>query len=136
LLEVLLSVGVIGILAGISLPIVIDAQRRNDLDTAVQLLVSGLRRSQQLSRGSEGDSQWGIRLLSGQIVVFKGSSYAARDPGFDETSAISSAITPGGLNEVVFNKVDGNPASTGSITLTLGSETRSIALNAKGTVLY
>lgn len=137
LLEVLLSVAIIAVLAGMSIPIYQSFQNKNDLDIATTAAVQSLRRAQILSQAVEGDTSWGARLQSGSVVLFKGTSYAGRDSIFDEVFEISSSLTLSGLSEVVFGKFSGAPQATGNITLTsANNDARTITINSKGNINY
>ncbi len=137
LLEVLLSIAAIAIIAGISIPIYQSFQVRNDLDIATVEVAQSARRAQTLSQAVDGDTSWGIKIQSGSMAVFKGTSYAARDSAFDELFEVPTSIMPSGVSEVVFAKFTGLPQTTGTITLTSNTnETRTITINAKGMVSY
>ena len=139
LIEVLLSVGLIAALAGLSLPIYASFANRNDLDVDTQSLAGMLRRAETYAQTMNGDSNWGVKVQSGSAVLFKGTSYATRDATSDETDAIPTNITIGGsVSEVVFDKFTAAPSTTGTITLThtATNDVRTITLNAKGMVDY
>jgi prepilin-type N-terminal cleavage/methylation domain-containing protein len=136
LIEALLSVALIALLVGMSLPLYRAFQMRNDLDIAADTLVSSLRRAQTYARGVKGDGQWGVAVQTGSITVFKGASYATRDTSFDETTTTNGTITVTGMTEVVFSKLFAVPATTGSTTLTSGTDTKAVGINAKGVVTY
>ncbi len=138
LLEVLLSVAILGVVAGISLPVMASFNGRNDLDVTTQSIVMQLRRAGTYSRGANNDNQWGVHIQSGGATLFQGTAYASRDTAYDETTTFPSSFSVSGTSDVVFNKVDGSPASSGSITLTNtnSNETRTITFNAKGMVSY
>lgn len=137
LLELLLSVAIIGAIAGLGAPVYQSFQVRNDLEIAANTLAQSARRASVLAAASEGDSVWGLQVASGQIVIFKGTSYAARDTDYDEISTLPSSITPSSLTEVTFAKMTGLPNATGTMTLTsVTGDTRNVVLNARGTVSY
>lgn len=136
LLEILLSISIITILVGISLPIYQSLQKTNDLEVATNVTVQNLRRAQELARASDGDSTWGLKIQSGILTLFKGSSYALRDADFDEEFAISTNIVASGVSEIVYSKFYGLPNSTGTITFTSDSNTHNIVINAKGLLTY
>lgn len=137
IIEVLLSLAIIGILAGISTPIYQSFQVRNDLDIATVTIAQSLRRAQTLSQSVDNDSTWGIDVRSGSITIYKGVSYIARDSAYDELFEMPSSLTPSGMNGVVFNTLTGLPQKTGSIILTSNAnETRTIIINSKGMVSY
>ncbi len=137
LVEMLLSVSIIAMLVGITAPLYVGFVARNDLDIAAQNAAGALRRAQTFARGQNGDSQWGVAIASSQIVLYKGTSYAARDTTYDEAISIPSSITPSGLTEVNFAKLSATPSTTGSITLTsTTTKVRTVTINAKGMVDY
>lgn len=137
LLEVLLSVAIIGILAGAGIPIYQTLQNRNDMDIAVSSFAQSLRRAQLLSQAVANDTTWGVRIRPGFIILFQGPNFLGRDPNFDEEIAIPSSIRISGTPEIVFNKFTGIPQNTGSLTLTsVNNETETVTINAKGMVNY
>lgn len=137
LIELLLSIAIIAILTGLSLPIYASFQNRNDLDLKTEGIASTLRRAQTYARGVKNDDQWGVRVQSTAITLFKGSVFASRDTAYDEPVAIPTGMTVSGLTEVLFSKLSGAPNTTGTITLTTSaSDSKVITINAKGMVSY
>ena len=137
MIEVMLSLAILAILAGISTPIYQSFQVRNDLDIAAVTIAQSMRRAQTLSQAVDGDNTWGVDVQSGSITVYKGASYAARDATYDELFDMPTSITPSGIGGVVFAKFTGLPQTIGAIILTSNAnETRTITINSKGVVSY
>jgi prepilin-type N-terminal cleavage/methylation domain-containing protein len=137
LLEILLSLTLIGIMAGMVMPVSRNFLNRNELDQTVTNSVYFLRRAQALALAGDGDSAWGVKLSQSSILLFKGDSYATRDSLFDESISIAPIITFSGVGEFVFQKGSGLPSTTGTSSFTLFSnETRTITVNQKGMVSY
>ncbi len=137
LLEILLSVTLVAMLFSVAIPIFLSFYTKNDFDISTNTIGQSLRRAQILSQASDGDSSWGVRVDTGNIVLFKGSSYGVRDASYDESYELSTTITPSGLQEVVFGKFNGEPLQTGTMTITLNDGTvRNISINEKGTISY
>lgn len=137
LIEVLLSVAILTLLTGISLPVYESFARRNDLDVKTQTVVSAIRRAENYARHMRQDSAWGVEVLSTGVTVFKGSTYASRDQSFDEITPISGTTTVSGVSEIIFAKMTAAPNTTGTITLSsTANDTRAIVVNAKGMVSY
>ncbi|KRT67513.1 MAG: hypothetical protein XU08_C0002G0058 [candidate division WWE3 bacterium CSP1-7] len=137
LLEVLLSVTLIGVIGAFGAPLYLRLQVKNDLDLAAVSVAQSWRRAQVLTQVVEGDSVWGVRVQSGGITLFKGASYAARDSSYDEVFAMPTAISPSGLLETTFSKVFGRAQTTGTMTLTsLNGEAHALTINAYGMVQY
>lgn len=130
LLEVLIVVGLIGSIAGVGIPLYRDYQIRNDLNLATEQVTQGLARARLLSQAAQNDDSWGFFAPAG--VLYKGESYATRDPAFDEVYPMPSTITIEGLMEVNYGKIGGMPDTTGNITLTtINDETRNVLIEVK-----
>jgi prepilin-type N-terminal cleavage/methylation domain-containing protein len=136
LIEAIIVMVIMTVVGAISLPVSIDYQQRNDLDVAQVSFVQGLRRAQQLSMAGENDSAWGVTFTSGNIVVFKGNTYATRDVAYDENYGISPSITASGQTEYDIAKITGLPSQAGSITLNNGNYAKVVGVNAKAVVNY
>jgi len=137
IIELLLVIALMAVASVIAIPAYIDFQSRNDIDTAEVTFAQSVRRAQQLSMAVDSDTNWGVIAQSGQITIYKGSSYVSRDVNFDENFDLSSAITPSGTTEYNFSKVFGVPGSAGTVTFTgNNSEQRTVNVNAKGVVNY
>lgn len=138
LIEMLLSVSIIAMLAGLSLPVYLGLVTRNDLAIVTESTANALRRAQTYSRGVREDSQWGVAVQPTQIVLFKGASFATRDAAFDEPTLLPGQTTTSGITEVTFAKDTAWPNTTGSIAITSDAinETRTVTVNAKGMVSY
>lgn len=137
LIELLLSVTILSLLVGLSLPVYESFVRRNDLDLTTQGIVSMIRRAQTYARGVDEDSVWGVRFQSSDVSLFKGTSYMTRDVNFDEILPLPSSVTISGTSEISFGKLNGLPSQ--SATVTLGSSTndiRTVTVNAEGMVDY
>jgi len=130
ILEVILVVGVIGAVTGMSIPLYRDYQIRNDLNLATEQVTQGLARARLLSQSAQDDSGWGFYVPAG--VLYKGESYEDRDDSYDETYPMPSTITPTGLFEVAYTKLRGQPSATGAITLTaLNREQRTVFIRVE-----
>ncbi len=137
LLEMLLSVAILALLAGLGAPIYQSFQVRDDLDIAANTIAGSLRRAQVLSQAVAGDTSWGLSVQSGAITLFRGASYASRSANFDEVFDLPGSIVPSGISEIVYDKFTGEPQVTGTVTLTSNAnEIRNITINEKGTITY
>lgn len=136
LLELILVVVLVSISAGIVAPIYYSAKSNSDLNTALYTIVSSVRRAQLLSMAVYYDDSWGLKLSDGQLIIFKGTDFLNRDLDFDEEIKLSSLINISGLDEIVFNKLNGRPNISGDIFLVLNNRQLSININQLGVVDY
>lgn len=137
LLELALSIALIGMLTAITVPLYQSFQVKNDLDLTTTHVAQTFRRAQLLSQAVDGDTTWGVTVTTDSITLFKGSSYAARETEYDEVIDLPTSLSASGLTEVVFSAMNGFPNATGTLTLTsTTAESRTLILNEKGTVTY
>jgi len=137
LLEVLLSVTIISLLVGVSVPVYESFVRENDLSLTEQGIATMLQRAETYSRANNTDNVWSVEIQAAAITLFQGTSFASRTTTYDETYPVPGSITLSGLTEVQFAKLTALPNTTGTITLTSNtSDTKTITLNAKGMVDY
>ncbi len=137
LIEIILSIAIIAIIAGISIPVYQSFQTRNDLDIATVSIVQTLRRAQNLAQATDSDISWGVYISNGNITLFKGINYATRDIAFDEIFDVPTNIIPSGVSEIVFAKFTGLPQTIGTITLTSNTnESKNILINTKGMINF
>ena len=132
LLEVLLSLALVALLVGVSLPIYYTLFAKNNLDIAKNQVAQSLGRAAFLSSASDGDMTWGVKVLLGSVIVFKGTDYTtSRDASYDEEYSTSTAVIPSGLAEIIFDKMTGLPKTIGTIILTsTNGEIRTITIIA------
>jgi prepilin-type N-terminal cleavage/methylation domain-containing protein len=136
LIEVLLSVALITVIMGFALPVHQTFQSRIDRNVAANVAAQSMRQAQALSRGMTEDDTWGVALTGGNVVVFKGSSFATRDAAFDEEYTMPATVSASGTTEYVFEKVDGRPQSAGSTTFSGNAGAVTVTVNDLGMIEY
>ncbi|MBI2444722.1 MAG: prepilin-type N-terminal cleavage/methylation domain-containing protein [Candidatus Magasanikbacteria bacterium] len=137
LVELMLTVALIALLAGITLPVYRSYQTNSDRQRVAASLASRLRRAQTLATAVAGDSSWGVAVATGTITVFKGVDYANREAAFDEITDLPRQLTFSGLSEVVFARFSGAPLTTGEIRLTSSDGGAvSLTINSQGMISY
>lgn len=134
LLEIVITMGILALLATLTLPLTTDAYRSFVLDSELKNFISILRRSQSFAMSNKLESDYGVKLQPDNFVVFKGSSFVARDPDFDENYPREGAVTITGFDEIVFQRLSGSPTATATAELSAGSGTRIININRYGSI--
>jgi len=134
LLELLVVLGIVGILGSV----VVSGYQgiksaRYPEDAAMTYRLSLLEASSR-ARTMDRDSAWGVKVLPGEILVFKGVSYAARDTTQDKRIPIASTLTLSAQTEVVFAKFSGTPSGTSTTTFSTAYASSSAYVLASGAV--
>ena len=131
LLELLIVLAVVVTVAAISIPMYREYLIRNDLDLAAEQTIQMLNSAQARSRAGLENSSWGVSIA--QKTIYKGSTYADRDPSYDEVYSFAPNITISGLSETTFSQLYGIPDRKGTIVLTaINSDTREITVSDDG----
>ncbi|MFH1443993.1 MAG: hypothetical protein ABIG34_01215 [Candidatus Peregrinibacteria bacterium] len=133
--EMLLTLGIIAVTAGASVPLYRTYQLRSDLDIAVEQAKHALERAQVLARAGQNDSMWGFATV--QAILFQGEAFAIREPDADELYVLPATVRVSGLLEVVFQRVTGEPLMSGDIIYEAGNgEQRIITVTPEGPITF
>lgn len=137
LIEIMLSLALLGIIGGVSAPLYQSFQNRNQLSVATNMAAQTMRRAQVMARATVSDTQWGVYIESGSITLFQGDDFTNRDTAFDERMDISPSISISGQQEYVFEKLTGQPAQIGSVTFSgPTNEEKEVRINNEGMINY
>lgn len=135
-IEVLLVSFILVMLVGVAAPFFRDFLVGNDLETASIEMLAMVRRARTLAEAGRHNQPFGIAVNAGgrSVTLFAGSSFASRDPQFDEAMTFPGTLTVSGLSEFTFLYQSGLPTQTGIITFTAPAlgESRAIFVNAQG----
>lgn len=135
LIEILIVVVVLSLLLSLSVAVGLRFLKTAYIGSAVDEVNTILRKARDQSMSQDKDSAFGISFSSTQYILFKGNSFASRNPSFDEVYNLPPGVTASGLSEVVFAKLTGIPSpSSGNVILTSDSEIRTISINSIGRI--
>lgn len=132
-MEVLISMGIMVILLGISTPFVLHFYRRYLLDAERGTLLAAMRQARTMSMAGEGSTDHGVHIASDQYTIFEGTSYAGRDPNKDQTFGHNNVVIITGQGDLLFRYLSGKSSST-SYTLDDGSKQSKIYVNTEGKI--
>ncbi len=140
LVEILVVVGIIGVLAASVLAGLNYFSRQEELDTTAQEVLTALRLAQNRTLASEGSSNYGVYFEAGQFTLFKGGAYI---PGAvdNQVHVLPSRLTFSSINilgsTALFERLTGASVNAGSVRLeSVGdsSKFRVIYIDSSGSV--
>ena len=136
-IEILISVFIIGLLAALSVAPFVSLNKSQALDKAALLAISVLDEARSLTLASKNSSRYGAHFEDSQIVLFTGSTYSAvaTDNQINPINSIiliSAISLAGGGSEVIFDRLTGATSQYGSVTFSLKSD----ASNSKTVNIY
>src|SRR3989344_5084489 len=139
LVETLVVIGIIAILAALTLQTYVSVNVSKALDTDALRVIAEIGQARSLTVGSKNDTEWGVHIASSSVTLFEGDTY---DPGassnivspLNSVVQVSSISLKGGATDIVFERLTGNTTSTGTIALSyVGSSTVSRVITIYGT---
>lgn len=138
LFEITIVVAVLVILGSIIFVSFARFRERSQLDTTVREILAALRLAQSKTLASEGNYTYGVHFQSDRIVLFRGTSYDSATTTNETTRittsvSISTALTGGGA-DIIFDRITGATAESGTITLTSSNASRIVTIDAAGEV--
>ncbi len=135
LIEILLSMGIMLILLGLTMPFTIHFYRRYQIVTERNLLLSLLRQARTLSFAGAGSADHGVRIASASYTytLFEGSSYAGRNQSKDQTFDMASNVAFTGPPDAIFKYLSARTASV-SFTFDNGALKEKIYVNKEARI--
>ena len=139
LIELIIVIGIIGLVAAFSVPFIQTFQTSSDLDTNTNTILKTLQRAQQQAINGQNSSAWGVYFDNGnkKIILFKGSSYSGRDTEYDQEEEYAEIfnVSADFGDEVYFNLFSGTPSVSGTTTIAgVGQDIRYIIIKDFGLV--
>jgi prepilin-type N-terminal cleavage/methylation domain-containing protein len=132
LLEIIVVVGLIGVIALLFMSSFTDSVREASLDSTYASVITALESARSKSISGVGTETHGVRISTTTIGVFTGSDYL--NPYY--TIELSPSISITNTSEtIVFERISGKSAAAESVTLTDSQgNTRSINISSEGYV--
>jgi prepilin-type N-terminal cleavage/methylation domain-containing protein len=134
-IEVLIVIGIFGILAAIGLFFSMDFFRTYSTNSEQVTLVSALSQARAQSLANINRQPHGVRVTPENYTIFSGSSFDTRDQSFDRVLSVSSAVHPSGTTDIVFEQLSGNTSCTEICNITLTGASP-VQINAQGAILW
>lgn len=140
LIEVIITAGIIAVLAGLAIPVSNVFLSRNELNSEALKIVDALRRARIQSMSAAEDSIWGVHFTSADYTVFRGPSYNPAE-AFNDTFSLPGILTVSGItingggNDIIFDRITGNTSTFGTTTIQNDAlQNRTIIVNQAGTI--
>ena len=83
LIEITIALAVTLLLLGVVVIISINFIKNREVTVVSETMVSYLRAAEQRALASEGNTSHGVSLANGNLTMFRGASYAARQTAYD-----------------------------------------------------
>jgi len=131
LIELLLSIAIIGIIGAVASPFVSSFIVRVQYNTTVDKTLSVIQKAQGYAMDGKGTGVWGVCTTGSVLRLFSGTCLL---PVFAEDFTIPSIVSVAGLSETTFS-LRGEPvplAGLSAITISARTNQTTIRVNAGG----
>ncbi len=132
LMEVLVVLGIVVLLAGMTLTIGSQTVRNTEFDRVRETIRTELAAAQADTIGGTLDSGWGVAFATGTVTRYRGTSFAARVTSYDRVTTFGNGVTISGTTDVVFTRPKGLPSAASTIVLTDGTHWATTTVNLAG----
>ena len=140
LIEIVISVGILTTLAGFGLFVAVDQYKNYVLTSERNTVVSLLQKARGRALNNISEKRHGVAIQPtgkpSSYVLFRGLSYSARDPIYDEEVPVSQAISFSGITEFTFKQLSGDALTAGTVTISTTEKSLSIAVNSEGRITW
>ena len=140
LIETLLALGIVAIIAAISVMSLSNFNKDKALSIEVEKVLSLITKARSLTLAAKDDSGYGVHFEERKSVLFKGASYSSSAATnqiqlLNDEVKISAIALTGGATDVVFQKLSGATTQNGTLTLASvrnASQTKMITIAMTG----
>jgi len=135
LIEILLTIALIGIIASMTPPIVGVFSEQRDLVNATTITTHMLREAQNLATSGYLDSDWGVRIEEAGVTLYKGPLYS--EDGLENINiAFSESIHTDATYDILFLQGTGIPTLSSTVTFfTQPEHERILFVNQFGAIM-
>ena len=135
LIELLLVIALILVVGFFSSGFYVRFIDQMAVQDAKEGLIGALSEARSAALAGKYNASWGVKKNSGEIVIFRGDSYANRNLDFDQVLKVNSNVTVSGFDEEVFSPGGGFPVKTlPDVVVSLGTASESFSLNSEGAI--
>lgn len=134
LMEVLVVLGIVVLLAGMTLAIGSQTVRNTEFDRVRETIRTELSAAQADTIGGTMDSGWGVAFATSTITRYRGTSYASRVTVYDRLTTFGSGVTVTGTRDVTFTRPKGLPLVAATIIIKDGIHTATTTVNLAGSI--
>lgn len=138
LIETLVGVILIMLVFAIGVPVGLNFYKSFILQSATETAFNSLKKARLDAQIGHLDSGFGVYFDTAnyRFIYFKGSTYAAREPSYDQIFEVPQFISFNGNTEFDFQKITGKPNTDGEIFITNGLSTNSLKVETNGKISF
>ena len=139
--EILVVIAIMSIILRIVLPQFSKSKENQVLKNGAEDVVAVLDKARSQTLASFNSSEYGVHFQSDKVIIFKGKVFSSGASDNENISIVTPAtisnVTLGGVSgttgDMYFNRLYGAPSTTGTITVSTSSYSKTVTISATGT---
>src|SRR3989344_4572081 len=141
MIEVIVVLGIIGIISSRGIIAEIDMYQRYNFRSDIDSITVFLEKARSQSINNIGGAAYGVKIDDAEkkLILFKGATFDTRDTSYDFEIAMNPASVYSGASEVGFAQLSGQVAlcvTPCTINVTDGPRIISVTVNHEGGINY
>ncbi|OGC49760.1 hypothetical protein A3A69_02320 [candidate division WWE3 bacterium RIFCSPLOWO2_01_FULL_37_15] len=130
LIELLLVISIIGIVGGVTAPVLSRLVLQINLNSSENKIVSTIKKAQEYSMDGKGNGIWGLCMSGSNVILYDGTCL---NPLSSDSFLIPATVIISGLSDTNFN-LRGEPSNVLNVSLGTSLGSRTIQINSAGGV--
>jgi Tfp pilus assembly protein FimT len=132
-LEIILIIGILGIIFAIGLPVTFDFYQNYQLQAEQNKFISLLEIARNSAMINLNQSSHGVYWDNDNLIIFEGNDFATRNQNQDQNFPRTKAISISGTNEITFGAISGQTASS-VFVFNNGDKSSNVYVNQEGQI--
>src|SRR3989344_1210319 len=134
LIEMLVTLGLAGIILLIGLPMGFDAYQRYAFASDKSIFINALQKARIRAASNVAQTEHGIKIGDDRYIIFRGPSYVGSTT--DEIINKNANLTISGTSEIVFSQLSGDSSFNGELVISDSFRTAKINTNSEGGISW
>ena len=138
-IEILVVITIIVLLSALIIPKFSQMRNAQILQNTTLDVYNALNKARSNTLASLDSNIYGVHFSSSQVIIFVGTTYTA-GAGTNEITTVNSQASISGISlansddDIYFNRIYGIPNTTGTITVSVGSLTKTVVIGTAGNI--
>lgn len=135
IVEMLVAVSILVIIAALSVSVFSRISNGSSLEKESQIILSMVTKARTESINSVNDTTHGIKFTGSSVALFRGTTYSVSNVESVynlQSTTLSNISLTGGVSELYFKKLTGNPSASGSVTVSTGDTSKIMTIYGTG----
>lgn len=139
LMEILIVLGILMLIFLVAFPKFAEIRNNQVLKSGVEDIITSINKAKSQTLASLNSLEYGVHFSQNSVTIFPGDTYIAGSSANEVIDIflpanISSISLVGGVSTLHFSRLTGMPSTSGTITISNSTTSKTITISAAGAV--